>query len=135
MEVDLHGSQSENESGTKCWLTDLFNLSLQQFYLVEENLKMFYNLKKVFQWRPWRPDPILNSLAESYHKLRHTFSEYQFAIILGMKMALKTTFKASSHQGFGLSIAAFYTGSRSIIIRYLSVSALALFMQSWFMET
>ena len=45
MEVDLHGSQSENESGTKCWLTDLLNLSLQQFYLVEENLKMFYNLK------------------------------------------------------------------------------------------
>ena len=45
MEVDLHGSQSENESGTKYWLTDLFNLSLQQFYLAEENLKMFYNLK------------------------------------------------------------------------------------------
>ena len=45
MEVDLHGSQSENESGTKRWLTDLFNLSLQQFYLAEENLKMFYNLK------------------------------------------------------------------------------------------
>ena len=45
MEVDLHGSQSENESGTKRWLTDLFKLSLQQFYLAEENLKMFYNLK------------------------------------------------------------------------------------------
>ena len=45
MEVDLHGSQSENESETKCWITDFFNLSLQQFYLVEENLKMFYNLK------------------------------------------------------------------------------------------
>ena len=45
MEVDLHSSQSENESGTKCWLTNLFNLSLQQFYLAEENLKMFYNLK------------------------------------------------------------------------------------------
>ena len=45
MEVDLHVSQSENESGTKCWLTDLFNLSLQQFYLAEENRKMFYNLK------------------------------------------------------------------------------------------
>ena len=45
MEVDLHGSQSENESGIKCWLTDLFNQSLQQFYLAEENLKMFYNLK------------------------------------------------------------------------------------------
>ena len=45
MEVDLHGSQSENETGNKCWLTDLFNLSLQQFYLVEENRKMFYNLK------------------------------------------------------------------------------------------
>ena len=45
MEVDLHGSQSENESWTKCRLTDLFNLSLQQFYLAEENLKMFYNLK------------------------------------------------------------------------------------------
>ena len=45
MEVDLHGSQSENESGTKRWLTDLFNLSLQQFYLAEENLKMCYNLK------------------------------------------------------------------------------------------
>ena len=24
---------------------NLFNLSLQQFYLVEENLKMFYNFK------------------------------------------------------------------------------------------
>ena len=45
MEVDLHVSQSENESGTKYWLTDLFNLGLQQFYLAEENLKMFYNLK------------------------------------------------------------------------------------------
>ena len=45
MEVDLHSSQSENESGTKWWLTNLFNLSLQQFYLAEENLKMFYNLK------------------------------------------------------------------------------------------
>ena len=45
MEVDLHSSQSENESGTKCWLTNLFNLSLQQFYLAEENPKMFYNLK------------------------------------------------------------------------------------------
>ena len=41
MEVDLHSSQSENESGTKFWLTNLFNLSLQQFYLAEENLKMF----------------------------------------------------------------------------------------------
>ena len=30
---------------TKCWLTDLFNQGLQQFYLAEENLKMFYNLK------------------------------------------------------------------------------------------
>ena len=39
MEVDLHSSQSENESGTKCWLTNLFNLSLQQFYLAQENLK------------------------------------------------------------------------------------------------
>ena len=45
MEVDFHSSQSENESETKCWLTNLFNLSLQQFYLAEENLKMFYNLK------------------------------------------------------------------------------------------
>ena len=45
MEVDLHSSQSENESETKFWLTNLFNLSLQQFYLAEENLKMFYNLK------------------------------------------------------------------------------------------
>ena len=45
MEVDLHVSQSANESGTKCWLTDLFNQGLQQFYLAEENLKMFYNLK------------------------------------------------------------------------------------------
>ena len=45
MVVDLHGSQSENESGTKFCLTNLFNLCLQQFYLAEENLKMFYNLK------------------------------------------------------------------------------------------
>ena len=130
MEVDLHGSQSKNESGNKCWFTDLFNLSMQQFYLAEENLKMFYNLKGLPTRGPWRPDPILDSLAESYHKLRHTFSKYQFAIILEMEMALQTTFKASSHQGSGLSIAAVYTGSRSIIIRYLSVSALALFMQS-----
>ena len=35
----------ENESGTKCWLTGLIRLSLKQFYLTEENLKMFYNLK------------------------------------------------------------------------------------------
>ena len=54
MEVDLHGSQSENESGTKCWLTDLCNQSLQQFHLAEENLKMFYNLKGL---------PLLDSLA------------------------------------------------------------------------
>ena len=47
MEVDLHSSQLENESGTKFWLTNLFNLSLQQFYLAEENLKMFYNLKSL----------------------------------------------------------------------------------------
>ena len=72
----------------------------------------------------------MNSLAESNHKLRHTFSKYQFAIIFEMEVALKTTFKASSHQGSELSIAAAYTGSRSIIIRYMSVSALALFMQS-----
>ena len=56
MEVDLHSSQSENESGTKCWLTNLFNLNLQQFYLAEENLKMFYNLKglpmKALEARP-----------------------------------------------------------------------------------
>ena len=28
-------------------------LSLQQFYLTKENLKMFYNLEGI-QWRPWR---------------------------------------------------------------------------------
>ena len=109
-------------------------LSLQQFYLTKENLKMCYNLEGV-QWRPWRLDPILNSLAESNHKLRHTFSKYQFAIILEMEEALKTTFRASSHQSSGLSIAAVYTGLCSIIIRYLRSSALGLFMQSWFIET
>ena len=68
MEVDLHSSQSENESGTKCWLTNLFNLSLQQFYLEEENLKMFYNLKGLHNeglrgqmryWIVWL-NPIIN---------------------------------------------------------------------------
>ena len=87
---------------------------------------------KVFQWRPWRPDPILNVLAESNHKLQHTFSKYQFAIILEVEVALKTTLRASSQQGSGLSIT---TVSFSIIIRYLRGSALALFMQSWFIET
>ena len=109
-------------------------LSLQQFYLTKENLKMFYNLEGV-QWRPWRPDSILNSLAESNPKLWHTFSKYQFAIILEMEEALKTTFRASSHQSSGLSIAAVYTGLCSFIMRYLRGSALALFMQSWFIET
>ena len=37
----------KNESGTKCWLTGLIRLSLKQFYLTEENLKMFYNLKVI----------------------------------------------------------------------------------------
>ena len=106
-------------------------LSLQQFYLTKENLKIFYNLEGI-QWRPWRPDPILNSLAESNHKLQHTFSKYQFAIILEVEVALKTTLRASSQQGSGLSIT---TVSCSIIIRYLRGSALALFMQSWFIET
>ena len=36
-------SNQKNKSGTKYWLTCL--LSLQQFYLTEENLKMSYNLK------------------------------------------------------------------------------------------
>ena len=48
-----------------------------------------------------------------------------------MEVALKTTFKASSQQGFGLSIAAVLI---LIIIRYLRGAALALFMQSWFIE-
>ena len=76
------------------------------------------------------PDPILNSLAESNHKLRHTFTKYKFAVILEMEVALKTTFRVSSHQSCGLSIAAVYTGLCSIIMRYLRGSALALFMQS-----
>ena len=49
-----------------------------------------------------------------------------------MEVALKTTLRASSQQGSGLSIT---TVSCSIIIRYLRGSALALFMQSWFIET
>ena len=70
-------------------------------------------------------NPILNGLAESNHKLRHTFSKYQFAIIL--EVALKTTLRALSKQGSGLSLT---TVSCSIIIRCLRGSALALFMQS-----
>ena len=77
--------------------------------------------------KAWRPDPILNGLAESNHKLQHTFSKYQFAIILEVEVVLKTTLRASSQQGSGLSIT---TVSCSIIIRYLRGSALALFMQS-----
>ena len=100
-------SNHKSESGTNCWLTGPV-----------KSLAALSNEGKL-----------------KYHKLRHTFSKYQLAIILEMEVALKTTFKASSHQGSGLSIAAVYTGSRSIIITYLSVSALAFFMQSWFMET
>ena len=48
-----------------------------------------------------------------------------------MEETLKTTFRASSQQGSGLSITAV---SCSIIIRYLRGSALALFMQSWFID-
>ena len=47
-------------------------------------------------------------------------------------MALKTTLRASSQQGSGLDIT---TVSCSIVIRYLRGSALALFMQSLFIET
>ena len=62
------------------------------------------------------------------------FSKYQFAIILEMEETLKTTFRASSHQSSGLSIAAVYTGLCSIIMRYLRGSALALFMQSYYVS-
>ena len=43
---------------------------------------------------------ILNGLAESNHKLQHTFSKYQCAIIPEVEVALKTTFRASSQQGY-----------------------------------
>ena len=48
-------------------------LSLHQVYLTEENLKLFFY-------------PILRGLAESNHKLQHSFSKYQFAIILEIKV-------------------------------------------------
>ena len=48
-----------------------------------------------------------------------------------MEETLKTTFRASSHQSSGLSIAAVYIGFCSMIMRYLRGSALALFMQSY----
>ena len=47
MKVDLHGSQSGKKSGTKCWLIGFDELSLQQFYLTEEKLRTFYNLKVI----------------------------------------------------------------------------------------
>ena len=37
----------KKKSGTKCWLIGFVELSLQQFYLTEEKLKMFYNLKVI----------------------------------------------------------------------------------------
>ena len=51
-------------------------LSLHRVYLTEENLKLFFY-------------PILRGLAESNHKLQHSFSKYQFAIILGIKITPK----------------------------------------------
>ena len=51
-------------------------LSLHQVYLTEENLKLFFY-------------PILRGLAESNHKLQHSFSKYQFAIILEIKVTPK----------------------------------------------
>ena len=70
---------------------------------------------------------MLNGLAESDHKLQPTFSKYQFAIILEVEVALKTTLRASSQQGSGLSI---NTVLCSITIRYLRGSAFGLFTQS-----
>ena len=87
---------------------------------------MFYNLEGI-PMKALEPDPILNGLAESNHKLQHTFFKYQFAIILEVEVGLETTPRASYQQGSGLSIT---TVSCSIIIRYLRGSALALFMQS-----
>ena len=37
----------KKKSGTKCWLIGFVELSLQQFYLTEEKLKTFYNLKVI----------------------------------------------------------------------------------------
>ena len=70
MVVDLQGSHSENESEAHVdsMLVSL-TLSLHQVYLTEKNLKLFFY-------------PILRGLAESNHKLQHSFSKYQFAIIL-----------------------------------------------------
>ena len=48
MKVDLHGSQSEKKkSGTKFWVIGFVELSLQEFYLTEDKLKTFYNLKVI----------------------------------------------------------------------------------------
>ena len=45
----------KKKSGTKFWVISFVELSLQQFYLTEEKLKTFYNLKvipmKVFEAR------------------------------------------------------------------------------------
>ena len=82
----------KKKSGTKCWLIGFVELSLQQFYLTEKNWKRFI-IKKLFQWRSWKPDPILDGLAESNYKLRCPFSKHQFAIVLEMEVALKTTFR------------------------------------------
>ena len=71
-------------------------LSLQQFDLTEENLKMFYNLKGL-PLKALEANSVLDGLDESNLKLRHTFFKHQFAIIFEMKMALKTTFRESSH--------------------------------------
>ena len=110
----------KNESGTNCWLTG--PVKSAAVLSNEGNLKIFYNLEGI----PMKA-LILNGLAESNHKLQHTFSKYQCAIIPEVEVALKTTLRASSQQGSGLSITAV---SCSIIIRYLRSSALALFMQS-----
>ena len=63
-------------------------LSLQQFYLTKENLKMSYNLKGL-------PMKALEARFDSGWfgslKLRRTLSKHQFAVIFEMKMALKTT--------------------------------------------
>ena len=72
-------SNQKNETGTKCWLTCLFNL---------ESVTILSNGGKL-----------------------------KNVLLFEMKMALKTTFRALSHWGSGLSIAAVYTGSCSIIIR------------------
>ena len=108
--------------------------SLHQFYLTEENLNMFYNLKglpmKALEarsdtgWFSW----ILSYITAHIFQISVCYYPWD-------GVGPKTTFTASSHYGSELSIVAVYTGSCSSDIRCLTGSASTLFIQSWCMKT